>query len=171
MAYPGYRAQNHPQQVAKRGAMRSVDDRRTPDDLWVPLHRRYDFTIDAAATAENTKTPRFCNDGLSESWSGERVWCNPPYSDLRSWVAKAHEEMARGCCLVVMLLPATRCEQPWWQDLVEPYRDRGAGLRTRFVQGRTRFIVPGKKTNGRPPFGCVLLIWDRAVDGFATHHK
>lgn len=105
-------------------------------------------------------------DGLAQSWRGERVWCNPPYSDVGPWVEKAWQEMQNGCERVVMLLPANRCEQAWWQKHVEPYRDRarlGVTLRTEFLRGRMRFewpadrVVPPK--GDRPPFGLVLLTW------------
>lgn len=64
-----------------------------------------------------------------------------------------------------MLLPANRTEQPWWQDLVEPFRDRaGSDLRTEFFRGRIRFVRAGAPAifpNERPPFGVVILIWTR----------
>ena len=64
-----------------------------------------------------------------------------------------------------VLLPANRPEQKWWQDMVEPYRDRpGSPLRTEFLRVRPRFVLPGAEEigpNERPPFGCVLLIWER----------
>lgn len=90
------------------------------------------------------------------------MWCNPPYSSIGPWVEKAHAEMAAGCELVVMLLPANRTEQGWWQDHVEPYRLDGT-LRVEFLRGRLRFIKKGQtevKPNERPPFGCCLLIWE-----------
>jgi phage N-6-adenine-methyltransferase len=162
-----FRAANHPQQTALRGALDTTDDRRTPDAFWLPLNEEHRFTLDAAATAENTKVANsYCTDGLAESWAGERVWCNPPYSDIGPWVAKAWAEMRGGCELVVMLLPANRTEQRWWQDLVEPHRDgTGSVLRVRFLPGRMRFDRPGwtKPAKGdRPPFGCALLVWEAA---------
>lgn len=62
-----------------------------------------------------------------------------------------------------MLLPANRVEQKWWQEHVEPVRDRpGSPLTVEFLAGRMRFIRPtaviGPKGD-RPPFGCALLIW------------
>lgn len=67
------------------------------------------------------------------------------------------------CPVIVLLLPANRTEQRWWQDGIEPFRDRPHGpLRTEFIRGRTRFIAAGDteiKPNARPPFGCVLCIW------------
>lgn len=165
MSLVGFQAQNHPQQANARGARDAVDDRATTPEVFDPLHERFAFTLDVAASEDNAKCARFFsmhNDGLAKSWEGERVWCNPPYSDIRPWVEKAWAEDAE---IVAMLLPANRTEQGWWQDLVEPYRDRpGSPLTCEFIRGRLRFIAPDADTvgpNERPPFGCVLLIWNR----------
>lgn len=159
-------ARNHPQQTAARGALDEVDDRGTDPALFATLAARFGgFTLDAAAAPHNAKCSRYftrADDGLAQPWAGERVWVNPPYSDCRAWAAKAWTEPATP--LIVMLLPANRTEQRWWQDLVEPYRDRpGSPLRVEFLPGRIRFIRPGTDTIGpgeRPPFGCCLLIWE-----------
>lgn len=123
------------------------------------------FDLDAAAAPHNARCDRFCTEessGLDADWGGQAVWCNPPYSDIRPWVAKAWDE-ASHARLIVMLLPANRTEQSWWQDLVEPFRDReGSPLRTQFLRGRLRFLAAGETDvppNSRPPFGCVLLVW------------
>lgn len=164
MTLARFRAKNHPQQIRLRGAVSSIDDRRTDPELFAALDARFSFTIDVAAALHNALLPRYFtpeDDGLAQSWSGERVWCNPPYSNIEPWVLKAHAE--RDACLVVMLLPANRTEQGWWQDHVEPYRDRcGSRLKVEFLRGRIRFIHPEADAigpNERPPFGCCLLIW------------
>lgn len=166
-----FTARNHPQQVATRGALPTVDDRETPPELFDPLNERFGFTLDVAAAPHNAKCARFFtlqDDGLEQSWAGETVWCNPPYSDIRPWVAKAWTENvdARG---IVMLLPANRTEQAWWQEWVEPYRDAETQvLVTEFMRGRQRFIQAGRdeiKPNERPPFGLVLLIWRSLTNG------
>lgn len=119
---------------------------------------------------------RACNghgrEPADEARPAERVWCNPPYSDCGAWVRKAWDEWrSEGRPeLIVMLLPANRVEQKWWQEQVEPYRDRpGSPLRVEFLPGRMRFIrpnwTPGPKGD-RPPFGCCLLIWSH--DGGAA---
>lgn len=170
MSLVGFKAQNHSQQVGKRGPNPKVDDRGTPLTVFEPLAERFGgFTVDVAAATHNTKCKRFYtidDNGLEQSWAGERVWCNPPYSNIGPWVAKAHVEADRAD-LIVMLLPANRTEQAWWQDLVEPHRDRDRSFRTEFIRGRTRFHAPGATTtepNERPPFGCVLLIWNNTDD-------
>lgn len=164
MSLVGYKAKNHRQQVGKRGANPEVDDRATTPEMFAELAERFGgFTIDVAASAANTKCERFYSiydNGLARSWAGERVWCNPPYSDIRPWVEKAWIE-AGHAELIVMLLPANRTEQAWWQELVEPFRDR-RGLQVEFLAGRPRFIRAGATEvgpNERPPFGCCLLVW------------
>ncbi len=89
------------------------------------------------------------------------MWCNPPYSNLAAWVGKAWAEYTHTLG-IVMLLPANRCEQPWWATTVEPRRDRpDSPLRVEFLPGRLRFRQHGRAIRGneRPPFGCCLLIW------------
>lgn len=162
----GFKAQNHPLQVARDGAVDEVDDRATPPEDFATWHARWAFTLDVAAAPHNAKCERYftrADDGLRQPWSG-RVWCNPPYSDLRSWVRKAWEEWKSGRVeLIAMLIPANRAEQAWWQESIEPYRDRpGTGLRTEFLPGRIRFVFPpnvAAPKHNRPLFGCVLLVW------------
>ena len=159
MSLVGFKAKNHPQQVARA----DVDDRAIRAEDFAPLHERFRFTVDAAASDTNWRLPRYWtreDDALSKCWVGERVWCNPPYSNIEPWVAHANEQMVV-TPLIVMLLPANRTEQGWWQRHVE--RQRHAGLvRVEFLPGRMRFDRPGAvigPKGDRPPFGCCLLIW------------
>ncbi|HEY1956732.1 MAG TPA: DNA N-6-adenine-methyltransferase [Polyangiaceae bacterium] len=149
-----------------------TDDRWTPRALFEGL--RVPFTIDVAASEKNTKCERFFDraaDGLIQSWAGEIVWCNPPYSNIGAWLEKGHVEMARGCRRVTYLLPANRTEQTWWHDFVEPWRDDELGIETVYIKGRVRFecatgVVKsesgargGKKNKGgaQPPFASVFI--------------
>lgn len=168
MSLLGFKAQNHPQQTLPQGGPKDeVDDRATHPLHFAEFQERLDveFTLDAAAAEHNAKCERYFTreeDGLRQSWAGEFVWCNPPYSAIEPWLIKAWQEAPR-CPLIAMLLPANRCEQKWWQRHVEPHRDRGPGFRVHFLPGRMRFIKRGQTDvgpNERPPFGCVLLVWD-----------
>jgi phage N-6-adenine-methyltransferase len=171
MSMVGYKGKNHPQQVDLRGALDEVDDRGTHPNDFNPLNERFGFTLDVAAAPHNAKCERYftrADDGLEQPWIGERVWCNPPYSKIGDWVQKAHFEWVDGAELIVMLLPANRTEQGWWQDLVEPWRTNPAQrfFRVEFLRGRMRFIKAGQAEigpNERPPFGCCLLIWSRTL--------
>lgn len=164
MSLVGHKAKSHPQQIALRD-VDDVDDRATHPGVFEEFDHRFGgFTLDVAAAAHNTKCERYFTrdqNGLAQSWANELVWCNPPYSAIAPWVSKAWEEweQTRG---IVMLLPANRTEQSWWQQLVEPRRDREPGLRVEFLPGRMRFLKPGQGRigpNERPPFGVCLLIW------------
>lgn len=181
MSLVGYKSSNHPQQVAKRGATER-DNLGTDPALFAVLDERFGFTLDVCATPANAKCDRFFtlkDDGLSSPWTGERVWVNPPYSQIEAWVVAAWAEWMSDSPpeLIVMLLPANRPEQGWWQDHVEPFRDSPEWpLRTEFLRGRQRFVLPGAEAigpNERPPFGCVLLIWEEldALDSDASVGK
>lgn len=168
MSLVGFKSSNHPQQVRKRGASER-DNLGTDPVLFAKLDERFGFTLDVAATPANAKCEQFFtleDDGLTRSWTG-RVWCNPPYSQIREWVEKAWNEWwADRSELIVMLLPANRPEQGWWQDHIEPFRDHpGSPLRVEFLRGRQRFVMPGAESigpNERPPFGCCLLKWSKS---------
>jgi hypothetical protein len=183
---------NHPNTVKQRGVDDEVDDRETPPCVFAPLDLEFHFTLDVAAARHNAKCARYyalgassvqrrqgslwdvppvgdvgalAEDGLAQEWgANEVIWCNPPFSDIEPWVAKATDCSAT----VVMLLPANRCEQPWWQRYVEWCRDGRAGwirIETRFLEGRRSFLYAGEtignSTSKSPPFGIVIIVWDR----------
>lgn len=178
-----FKAQNHPQQATRD----DVDDRATHPLVFDELDERFGpFDLDVAAAAHNTKCENYfdrATNGLEQPWRGT-VWCNPPYSEIGLWVRKAwhewngtdgrmpddhHQQLARDAApfRIVMLLPANRTEQSWWQLMVEPFRDRaGSVLKTEFLPGRMRFLKPGQTAvgpNERPPFGVVLLVWQSGL--------
>ncbi|HIA3276162.1 TPA: DNA N-6-adenine-methyltransferase [Escherichia coli] len=76
------------------------DDWRTPYRLFRNLHREFGFSMDGAATKHDALLPRFTDDIHNQSWVGEKVFCNPPYSDIPSFLLKASE-----ADLVVFLIP------------------------------------------------------------------
>ncbi len=181
------------------------DVRETPHQLFSDLNKLHGpFTLDACASHENAKCLTYFTetgmwgrsvhdprpvqlskeDGLSGTWTG-RVWCNPPYSDIGAWVLKAWESQAERVC---MLVPATRTEQAWWQEAVEPYRDAEIvfgglpggwwdSLKVDFLPGRQHFLEDGhpiwrKNKDGTlwlnkkgqpvrssPKFGVCTLTW------------
>lgn len=76
------------------------DDWRTPYRLFRNLHREFGFSMDGAATKHDTLLPRFTDDIHNQSWVGEKVFCNPPYSDIPSFLLKSSESD-----LAVFLIP------------------------------------------------------------------
>ena len=163
MSLVGFKAQNHPQQSVKD----HVDDRGTDSAFFAEMEGTFGrFDLDVAAASHNAKCERYYtidDDGLTQPWDG-RIWCNPPYSNIGAWVEKAWAEyLEKRATFIVMLLPANRTEQRWWQQWIEPHRDRmGTPLVVRFLPGRMRFDRPGAvigPKGDRPPFGCCTVTW------------
>lgn len=105
----------------------------TPDSVFAPLAKEFEFTCDVAATKDNAKCATFFskdNNGLQQQWTGV-CWMNPPYGrEVKEWVKKAHESAASGA-IVVALLPA-KTNTNWWHDYVMKYE-------VRFLRGRPKF--------------------------------
>lgn len=73
---------------------------RTPPLLFKNLHQEFSFSMDGAATEHDALLPRFTDDIHNQSWVGERVFCNPPYSDTKTFLLKSSE-----ADLAVFLIP------------------------------------------------------------------
>jgi phage N-6-adenine-methyltransferase len=60
----------------------ATDEWPTPSAFFAKLNRRYQFTLDPCATADNAKCALYFakeQDGLKQDWGCHRVFCNPPY--------------------------------------------------------------------------------------------
>lgn len=126
----------------------------TPPEIFNPLHAEFDFTLDACATAGNAKLPRFyteAQNGLAQSWAGERVFMNPPYGrEIYAWTQRAR--MREFGTLVVGLLPASTDLAWWHEDVV------GGGAEVRYLRGRVRFLTDGPyRASGF--FPSVVVVW------------
>lgn len=121
------------------------DEFGTPDYIYNALNEEFQFTIDVAATAQNTKCAKFFtkeDNGLLQSWANEVVWCNPPYSrgNVKDFATKALVETQQLECLTAVLLVPTKTEQDWFQNFRSYFE-------VRFIRGRVKFI--GGKTSAR----------------------
>ncbi len=65
------------------------DDWRTPYRLFRNLHREFGFSMDGAATEHDALLPRFTDDINRQSWVGERVFVNPPFSMAEQFLLKS----------------------------------------------------------------------------------
>lgn len=82
------------------------DDWGTPQDLFDALNEEFNFTLDPCADNNNHKCAKYYTieqDGLAQSWAGETVFCNPPYSRKTktnagqiAWVQKCYKEATGG---------------------------------------------------------------------------
>jgi len=134
----------------------AATDWATPRALFDELHREFNFTVDVCASTWNAKLPRFFSleqDGLTQDWSGERCWLNPPYGrGIDAWLAKAFTETRWKCPLVVALLPV-RTDTKWWHTWVA-----GAADEVRFLKGRLQFV--GRRGEAwSAPFASAIAIY------------
>ena len=116
-------------------------DWETPRDLFERLDKFWHFDLDVAASDQNHLCDEYFTketDGLSQSWSGHRVWCNPPYGkQIADWVRKAYEETRDGTTAVVMLVPA-RTDTRWYHDYIQ-----GKAAEVKFLRGRLKYTLGG----------------------------
>lgn len=129
---------------------RQSDEWETPKDLFNKLHAEFNFTLDPCATAETRKCARWfgvAHNGLEHDWHQETVFVNPPYSDLRAWIKKAHSASIKGAT-VVMLIPARTDTKAFHQYIWDQKRHcPRPWVEVRFLQGRLKF---GSATNSAP---------------------
>ena len=130
-------------------------DWETPQDFFDKLDDEFRFTLDPCATSKTAKCKKFYTkeeDGLIQDWSGEVVFCNPPYgSAIKHWVKKCHDESEKSNTKVVMLIPA-RTDTIYFHEHVYHKAE------LRFVKGRLKF--GGKqKGSGSAPFPSVIVIF------------
>ena len=127
----------------------------TPQELFDKLNSQFHFTIDLAASAENTKCPIFFSeeqDSLAQDWDYHVGWLNPPYSrQLGKWLKKAYETGLAGGT-VVMLLPA-RTDVKWFHQYVMK------ADKVIFLKGRLKF---GDATSGAP-FPSMIVIFRPSI--------
>lgn len=126
----------------------SKQDWVTPNDFFRKLNDEFGFTLDVAASKENTKCQRYFteeDDGLLQDWKGV-CWMNPPYNNKKNWIIKAYKESQKGAT-VVCLVPA-RTNTNWWHD----YCMKGE---IRFIRGRVKF--DGAKHGLPQPLALVIF--------------
>jgi hypothetical protein len=106
--------------------------------LYRELDMEFGFTLDPC--------PNGATDGLTRSWRGEIVYCNPPYGrGLGDWLSKAREAKC-----AVFLLPS-RTDTKWWHDYAMKANE------IRFLRGRLKF----KGAKWSAPFPSVVLVYRR----------
>ena len=85
------------------------DEWSTPKELFDELNKEFGFTLDPCSTDDNHLCDKYYtvqDNGLDQAWGGERVFCNPPYSEISKWCEKAFYESKNPNTLIVMLIPS-----------------------------------------------------------------
>lgn len=135
------------------------DEWETPPDLYRTLNREFKFTLDPASTPENVLVGKAPKDGLAMSWAGERVYCNPPYSNWRPWVEKAkHEALNHTCKVAVLLLPVDTSTKAFHQYIWADHGPR-VGVEVRFLKSRLKYYYKGKPGPHPARFASMVVVF------------
>lgn len=139
--------------MINKGMMTSnTNEWATPVKFFEKLNKEFNFTLDPCATSENAKCKKYYtkeDNGLLKDWSGERVFCNPPYGrEISYWVKKSYEENKVNHTFIVMLIPA-RTDTSYFHDYIYNKQE------IRFIRGRLKFN-DGKNP---APFPSMLVIF------------
>ena len=127
----------------------------TPQKFFDELNDEFDFTLDPCCSKETAKCEKFYteeNDGLLQHWGKERVFMNPPYSDIYKWTEKAWVSVRQSCEVIVGLLP-NWTDRRWFHDWIYPNK-----AEIRFLSGRVKFLMNGLERKS-PSFGSMIVIW------------
>jgi site-specific DNA-methyltransferase (adenine-specific) len=136
----------------------------TPKDFFEKLNDEFGFTLDPCCQKYNFTCEKYYtkdDDGLSKDWSGEIVYCNPPYGrEIGKWVKKCHDENINNNITVVMLIPS-RTDTKWFHKYIYNVAE------IRFIAGRLKFInrlFPSWREDGNfkissAPFPSMVVIY------------
>lgn len=118
------------------------DNFRTPQNLYNQLDRIFNFTLDVACTTEDCKCPRglYYDKGFNAldcCWGGERVFCNPPFSQKAAFIEKAYNEVINGDCPVCVMILPSNCQD---SKAFQKYIKKNFFYET--ISGRVAFIDP-----------------------------
>lgn len=69
-----------------------TEEWETPQHFYDALNAEFHFTLDVCSTDDNAKCEKHytkAQDGLLQDWTGETVWCNPPYGrEMPKWIER-----------------------------------------------------------------------------------
>lgn len=122
-----------------------TDHWSTPKDVYEALNKEFNFNDDPC--------PLNGEGGLDREW-GTSTFVNPPYSKIKEWCKKAHDEWGKGKT-VVMLIPS-RTDTRYWHDYIMKATE------IRFIKGRLKF---GNSKNSAP-FPSAIVVF-RKKDSFS----
>ena len=137
--------------TGKAQLISNKSDWQTPRELFDRLDNEFHFTLDPCSSHENAlckKHYTIAEDGLAQDWTGEVVFCNPPYG--KEPLPKGIEKCATEKATCVMLIPARVsriCFHRWIFG--------NPNAETRFIKGRLRF----SNAKHNAPFDSVVVIF------------
>lgn len=133
------------------------DSRFTPPQFLEGLSAAFgDIDLDpcghelSPVVARRRILPSEGGDGLAEPWSGRLAFVNPPYSELLTWLRRAHEQWRLGNVETVVCLVPVRTDSSWFHETLSGDAD------IFLLRGRVRFLSPDGRAQPTP-FSLMVL--------------
>lgn len=125
------------------------DERETPRDFFDKINKILKLELDVCATVKNAKCKDWYNekiDGLKMEWFSRRVWCNPPYSQIKLWAKRCKEHNN-----VAVLLVPPRTSTKWFHENCV-----GKNIKIIFLNKRLKF----GEAKHCAPFDSMLVLYN-----------
>jgi phage N-6-adenine-methyltransferase len=131
----------------------------TPTEVFASICDRFNISpyLDVCASDGMAKCRRFFtpkDNGLKQEWQ-ETSWCNPPFSDIEPWLAKADEQHEKHGTEIIMIIPANAACAKYAQ----PYLEKDNGPKVHRHYGRIRFLQDGMPAESSSPNGMNIIVW------------
>ena len=134
------------------------DCRFTPQTILEQIYRIFGkIDLDPCGDRRsNVKADRFYyieDDGLSQPWDADLVFCNPPFSQTTPFLRKAHESwMKSEARTIILLMPA--------QTHLISFHDVAVGQADIYLlKGKLHFGRPDRTKPGTAPFPCMFVVY------------
>lgn len=105
---------------------KKTDNWQTPPELLAEWNKEFDFNYDPCPLHPT-------EDGLKCDWK-ERCFINPPYSKVKDFLIKAHEQLREGNCKTIVFLTFANTDTKWFHEYVLGKAE------IRFIKGRLKFL-------------------------------
>jgi len=131
---------------------KGFDNWMTPIDLLNKVENEFGELFDPCP-----KNYDYSFDGLEISWPRDKTcFVNPPYSKIKDWVKKCHNEWILGS-EIVLLIPA-RTDTRYFHNHINDNAE------IRFIKGRVKFVHLDGRNSKAAPFPSILCIFRRVKE-------
>jgi len=122
----------------------------TPDEIFIPLHKEFNFKLDGCASKTNHKVDNYYSkedDCFTKNWN-TTTWVNPEFYTVRKFIKKAYEDSEKFNTTIAILC-MVKSNTNWWRDYVMKSKQ------VRFINQKIQF----KGTEQGLRFPCCIVIF------------
>tara|TARA_R100001082_G_C4215452_1_gene96903 strand:+ start:48 stop:473 length:426 start_codon:yes stop_codon:yes gene_type:complete len=138
------------QQQIKLFSSKKTDNWQTPKWLYDELNAEFDFDFDPCPLNSTF-------DGLQCDW-GESNFVNPPYSNVKGFLQKAHEQLNKGIAKKIVFLTFANTDTKWFHDYCY------GQCELRFIKGRLKFLDASGQVKNSAMRPSMLMIFKQNIE-------